>query len=224
MRRFLITLLLSAIFNVSFSQVPYVSFRIDSAVRAEMQARRIPGMQMVVMKYGLVIKKGNYGFANLEDRVAVTDSTMFPIASMSKAFTNAGILLLMEEGKLDIDDGLEKYFDSLPSAWNGITIRRLMNHTAGLRDDWDEGDDFFYNKKSDSAFFTALKKAPLKFRPGQGFSYGCGPFVLGLVIAKVSGESYPDFMKHRIFDKLGMKNTLINDPEAIIQIVHQGIF
>jgi len=216
MRRLLTTLLLAIIFNVSFTQVPYVSFRIDSAVRAEMQARRIPGMQMVVMKYGLVIKKGNYGFANLEDRVAVTDSTMFPIASMSKAFTNAGILLLMEEGKLDIDDGLEKYFDSLPPAWNGITIRRLMNHTAGLRDDWDEDDYFFYTRNSDSAFFAALKAAPLKFRPGQGFSYGCGPFVLGLVISKVSGESYPDFMKHRIFDKLGMKNTFINDPEAII--------
>jgi CubicO group peptidase (beta-lactamase class C family) len=209
-------LFFSAIFKTAFPQVPYVSFRIDSAVRAEMQARQIPGLQVVVMKYGLVIKKGNYGFANLEYRVPVTDSTIFPIASMSKAFTCAGILLLMEDGKLDIDDELGKYFDSLPASWSGITIRRLMNHTAGVRDDWDEGDNFFYTNNSDSAWFAALKKAPLKFQPGRGFNYGCGPFVLGLIIAKVSGESYPDFMKHRIFDKLGMKNTLINDPVAII--------
>jgi D-alanyl-D-alanine carboxypeptidase len=216
MKRFFAILLFSVIFKTALPQVPYVSFRIDSAVRAEMQARQIPGSQVLVMKYGLVIKKGNYGFANLEYHVPVTDSTRFPIASMSKAFTCAGILLLMEEGKLDIDDELGKYFDSLPASWNGITIRRLMNHTAGLRDDWDEGDNFFYTNNSDSALFAALKSAPLKFRPGRGFSYGCGPFVLGLVIAKVSGESYPDFMKHRIFDKLGMKNTIINDPEAII--------
>jgi CubicO group peptidase (beta-lactamase class C family) len=125
MRRFLAILFFSAIFKTAFPQVPYVSFRIDSAVRAEMQARQIPGLQVVVMKYGLVIKKGNYGFANLEYRVPVTDSTIFPIASMSKAFTCAGILLLMEDGKLDIDDELGKYFDSLPASWSGITIRRL---------------------------------------------------------------------------------------------------
>ena len=75
---------------------------------------------------------------------------------------------------------------------------------------------FFKTNTSDSAFFAALKAAPLKFQPGQGWSYSCGPFVLGLIIAKVSGESYADFMKHRIFDKLGMKNTRINDVEAII--------
>ncbi len=91
-----------------------------------------------------------------------------------------------------------------------------MNHTSGLRDDWDEDDIFFKTNTSDSAFFAALKAAPLKFQPGQAWSYSCGPFVLGLIIAKVSGESYADFMKHRIFNKLGMNNTRINDVEAVI--------
>ncbi len=200
----------------ALSQAQYISFRIDSAVRAEMEARHIPGLQVAVIKFGLVLKKGNYGYANLEDRTPVTDSTLFSIASMSKAFTCAGILLLMEDGKLNIDDSVGKYFDSLPSSWAGITLRRLMNHTAGLRDDWDEDDNFFYTNKSDSAFFAALKTAPLKFQPGEGWSYGCGPFILGMIIAKVSGESYPEFMKHRIFDKLGMNNSRIDDPEAII--------
>jgi CubicO group peptidase (beta-lactamase class C family) len=216
MRKYLIIVLVSGIFQNAISQTPYISFRMDSAIRAAMEARQIPGMQVAVIKYGLVLKKGNYGFANLEDRVAVTDSTIFSIASMSKAFTCAGILLLMEDGKLNIDDGIGKYFDSLPSSWNGITIRKLMNHTAGLRDDWDEGDNFFYTNKNDSAFLAALKTAPLKFQSGQGFNYGCGPFLLGLIIEKISSESYPDFMKHRIFDKLGMTHSRINDAESVI--------
>jgi CubicO group peptidase (beta-lactamase class C family) len=216
MRRFLLAALFSFLFLNGHSQAQYISFRIDSAIRAAMEQRQIPGMQVAVVKYGLALKKANYGFANLDYRVAVTDSTMFSIASMSKAFTCAGILLLMEDGKLTLDDPISKYFDSLPESWNGITIRRLMNHTAGLRDDWDEGDDFFFTHKTDSALFDALKKAPLKFQPGEGWSYGCGPFVLGMIIAKVSGMSYPEFMQQRIFDRLGMKNTRIDNPELII--------
>jgi len=92
-----------------------------------------------------------------------------------------------------------------------------MNHSSGLWDDWDHRDDiFFYANDTDSSFLAAFKSEPLIFRPGQGFSYSCGPFLLGLVIAKVSGESYPDFMKHRIFDKLGMTNSCINDADSII--------
>ena len=216
MRKLLLVGLCSIIFLNAYSQAQYISFRIDSAIRAAMDARQIPGLQLAVVKYGLSIKKANYGFANLEYRVPVTDSTLFSIASMSKAFTCAGILLLMEDGKLDIDDPVGKYFDSLPAAWNGITIRRLMNHTAGVRDDWDEDDNFFYTNKSDSSFFAALKKAPLKFQPGEGWSYGCGPFILGMIITKVSGLSYPDFMKQRIFDKLGMTHSRIDNPELII--------
>jgi D-alanyl-D-alanine carboxypeptidase len=217
LKRFFLVLLISGIFKNAFPQAQYVSFRIDSAVRAAIEAHHIPGLQIAVVKYGLVLKKGNYGYANLEDRVPVTDSTKFSIASMSKAFTCAGILLLMEDGKLSLDDSVGKYFDSLPGGWSGITLRRLMNHSSGLWDDWDNKDDiFFYTNDTDSSFLTALKTEPLKFRPGQGFSYSCGPFLLGFVISKVSGESYPDFMKHRIFDKLGMTNSCINDADSII--------
>ncbi len=216
MKRFLFLLLFFLITKIALPQAQYVSFRIDSAVRAAVEARHIPGLQVAVVKYGLVLKKANYGFANLEDRVAVTDSTKFSIASMSKAFTCAGILLLMEDGKLSLDDSVGKYFDSLPASWSNITLRRLMNHTSGIRDDWDEDDKLSPSKNIDSSFFEALKATPLKFKPGQGFNYSCGPFILGLVIAKVSGETYPDFMQHRIFDKLGMTNSCINNADSII--------
>jgi CubicO group peptidase (beta-lactamase class C family) len=217
LKRFLPVLLLSVITKVALPQAQYVSFRIDSAVRAAIEARHIPGLQIAVVKYGLVLKKANYGYSNLEDRVPVTDSTRFSIASMSKAFTCAGILLLMEDGKLNLDDSVGKYLDSLPAGWSGISLKMLMNHTSGLWDDWDHKDDvFFYTHDTDSSFLAAFKTEPLKFRPGQGFSYSCGPFLLGLVIAKLSGESYPDFIKQRIFDKLGMTNSCINDADSII--------
>ncbi len=216
MKKLVLIVLISGILQYASGQAQYVSFRIDSAIRAAMQERKIPGMQVLVSKFGLVLKKGHFGFANLENRVAVTDSTRFAIAAMSKAFTCAGILLLMEDGKLNIDDSISKYFDSLPAAWTGITLQRLMNHTAGLRDDWDSDDNYFLSHTSDSAFFAALKNAPLKFTPGEGFSYGCGPFILGMLIEKVSGQSYAEFMKYRVFDKLGMINTCINDPARII--------
>jgi CubicO group peptidase (beta-lactamase class C family) len=217
MRRLLIVVLLTGILQRGFSQVQYVAFRIDSAIRATMEARRIPGMQVTVIKYGLVIKKGNYGFANLEDRMPVTDSTMFAIASISKAFTCAGVLLLMEDGKLSLDDSIAKFLDLLPASWKNITVRQLMNHTSGLGNDWNTGDDnFFYTSKTDSAFLAESKKSPLPFSPGHAFRYSDGPFILGLIISRVSGESYPDFMRERIFDKLGMKNTCINDADSII--------
>ncbi len=194
MKRFLFVILISGIFKNAFPQAQYVSFRIDSAVRAAIEARQIPGLQIAVVKYGLILKKGNYGFANLEDRVPVTDSTIFSIASMSKSFTCAGILLLMEDGKLSLDDSVGKYMDSLPDSWRDITFRQLMNHTAGLWDDWEnEDDNFFYTKTTDSAFLAAFKNSPLKFQPGQGFSYSCGPFILGLIIARVSGEILSGF-------------------------------
>ena len=104
MRRFVFAILFSFFFLSGHSQAQYISFRIDSAIRAAMDARKIPGLQLAVVKYGLTLKKANYGMANLEYRVPVTDSTLFSIASMSKAFTCAAILLLMEDGRLGIDD------------------------------------------------------------------------------------------------------------------------
>ena len=216
MRRLLFPALLSCALQTTHSQSQYITFRIDSAIRSAMETRQIPGLQVAVMKYGLVLKKGNYGYANLEDRVLVTDSTLFSIAGISQAFTCAGILLLMEDNKLKIDDSLGKYLDSIPASWAGITLRQLMNHSSGLPNDWYHDDNFFYTRKSDVALLAALKEESLKFQPGSAWNEDCGTFILGMIIAKVSGESYPAFMKHRIFDKLGMANSRINDPEGII--------
>jgi CubicO group peptidase (beta-lactamase class C family) len=189
---------------------------IDSYIRAEMAKRHVPGLSLVVIKDKRIIKASNYGLANVELNVAVNERTSFEIASMSKQFTDAAMLLLVEEGKVGLDDSVTKYLDNLPETWRGITIRRLMNHTSGLRDDWDEGDPFFLTNNTNEDFLRALVNFPLKFKPGERFSYSCGPFLIGLVIQKVTGKPYAQFMQERIFNPLGMTSTHINDPFRII--------
>jgi CubicO group peptidase (beta-lactamase class C family) len=189
---------------------------IDHYVRAEMARRQIPGLSLLVAREHRVVLSANYGVANLELDAPVTDGTSFEIASMTKQFTDAAILLLAERGKLALTDRLSKYFSDLPPAWQSITIQQLMNHTAGLRDDWNEDDSFFYSKTTPKEFFEALKAAPLTFAPGTNWSYGCGPFVLGLLIQRVTGKPYAQFMRESIFQPLGMTSTDINDPAPIV--------
>lgn len=131
---------------------------IDSYIRAQMAKRHIPGLSLVVIKDKKIIKSSNYGLANIELNVAVSEQTTFEIASMSKQFTDAAMLLLVEEGKVGLDDSITKYLGNLPKAWRKITIRQLMNHTSGLRDDWEEEDPFFLTNNTDEEFFACACK------------------------------------------------------------------
>jgi D-alanyl-D-alanine carboxypeptidase len=154
--------------------------------------------------------------ADVELNVPVTDDTKFEIASMTKQFTAAAILLLAQEGKLGLDEPVAKFLSDAPPSWKGITSRQLMNHTAGVRDDWDEDTAFFFRNQTDEDFLKALYAFPLKFAPGQGWAYGAGPFVLAVVIDKISGRPYREFMQERVFAPLGMTATSINDVFAIL--------
>jgi D-alanyl-D-alanine carboxypeptidase len=189
---------------------------IDDYVRAEMERRHIPGLSLAVVRNGTVVKLGHYGLADVELNVPVTDDTKFEIASMTKQFTNAAILLLAEEGKLALDDPVARFLSDAPPSWKGITIRQLMNHTAGVRDDWDEDTAFFLRNQTNEDFLKALYAFPLKFAPGQGWAYSAGPFVLGLVIEKISGRPYSEFMHERVFAPLEMTSTSVNDVFAVL--------
>jgi CubicO group peptidase (beta-lactamase class C family) len=189
---------------------------IDDFVRSEMDRQRIPGLSLAVTRKGAIVKRGHYGLANVELNVPVTDDTKFEIASMSKQFTDAAILLLAEQGKLGLDDPIERFLSDVPTSWKAITIRQLMNHTAGVRDDWDEDNSFFLRNQTNEDFLKALYAFPLKFPPGQGWAYGAGPFVLGIVIEKISGRPYREFMQQRIFEPLGMTATSVNDVDAVL--------
>jgi D-alanyl-D-alanine carboxypeptidase len=188
----------------------------DRFIKKIMKERHIPGLAIAVLKNGKVIKQGYYGSANLEYNVPVTNKTVFEIASMSKQFTCAAILLLQQEKKLSVGDKLSQYIDSLPVSWENMTLYQLMTHTSGLRDDWEEDNDYFLRNNSNEKMLEAQKAYPLRFPSGEGFTYGNGPFELGLVIEKVSGQSYAKFMKEKIFLPLGMSSTSIYDNRRII--------
>jgi len=195
--------------------------RIKDYVRAEMARRRIPGLALLVARNHRVVLAANFGLASLERKQPVTDSTEFEIASMSKQFTDAAVLLLVERGQLASSDHLSQHLPDLPPAWQAITLEQLMNHTSGLRDDWDEPDSFFTTRTT-QGFLEALKAAPLKFEPGSDWSYGCGPFLLGLVIQRVAGRSYPEFMRESIFEPLGLSSTRVNDSASVASAAATG--
>jgi D-alanyl-D-alanine carboxypeptidase len=200
---------------------------LDAYVAALMVERRIPGLSLAVVKEGRVIKAGHYGVANVELGAPVNDKTSFMIASMSKAFTAAGLLVLVDEGKVTLDDPVTKYLDGLPATWADITLRRLLNHTAGLHDDWgtwsadrEGGNEFFLTRTTNEEFLHALIEEPLLFAPGERVSYGCGPFVVGMVIEKIAGMPYARFMRERVFEPLGMDHTMIS--EALTVVPHRA--
>ncbi|MFN8573049.1 MAG: serine hydrolase domain-containing protein [Gemmatimonadaceae bacterium] len=184
--------------------------KVDRYVRAEMERRHIPGVVLTVLRDHRVILTAHYGMADVSLKTPVSARTSFEIASMSKQFTDAAVLLLAEQGRLAVTDSLSRHFPDLPPSWQPITVQQLMNHTAGLRDDWDEDDQFFTSKTTSAEFFDALKASPLKFVPGTDWSYSAGPFVLGLLIERVSGHSYAEFMRESIFTPLGMASTTVN--------------
>jgi D-alanyl-D-alanine carboxypeptidase len=203
----------------------------DEWVAALMARRRIPGLSVVVVRDGSIVRAGHYGLANVELNVPVTGETSFKIASMSKAFTAAALMLLVEDGTVGLDDPVTRHLDGLPPAWRDITLRQLVNHTSGLSNDWDlnplvgtlEPDDwtvntsdYFLRNTTDDDFLRAIAAVPLLFTPGESASYAAGTFVIGRVIEKVSGMPYADFMRVRIFEPLGMTRTMINDASRIV--------
>lgn len=193
---------------------------LDALITGIMADHDVPGVALVVMKGNRVIKEGYYGTANLEHQAPVTRETSFEIASMTKPFTAAAIMLLVQEGKLRLDNPITHFIPEAPATWNAVTIRMLLSHTAGLRDDWDEDWDdipgFFMANQSDQQFLNEFFKRPLKFTPGDSFDYGAGTFVLGVVIERVTGRAYAEFMHDRMFRPLGLSHTSVINPYAIV--------
>ncbi|MEQ1764996.1 MAG: serine hydrolase domain-containing protein [Pyrinomonadaceae bacterium] len=202
----------AAFLALLFALVPTLA-RADAAdeiIRSWMAERQIPGVALIVLKNGKVLKGENYGYSDLARKTPVTDATVFEIASMTKQFTAAAVLLLVEYGKLGLDDPVSKYLPDVPPTWRNISVRQLLDHTSGLYDDWNENNEYFQSRNSDQEFFDALKSSKLKFAPGERYAYSCGPFLAGMIVSKVAGVPYAEFMRKRIFEPLRMSSTFVN--------------
>jgi CubicO group peptidase (beta-lactamase class C family) len=183
---------------------------VDDLVKGEIQKRHVPGLSLAVLRDGQVIKVASYGLANVELNVPATPETVFQIQSITKTFTSAAILLLMEEGKLSLDDPIGKHLDGTPEAWKGITIRHLLAHTSGIKDFINEATASLRVEVTEEEVLQATASRPLNFAPGEKWSYSNTNYhLLAMVIRKLTGKWYGDFLKERIFDPLGMANTRV---------------
>jgi CubicO group peptidase (beta-lactamase class C family)/pimeloyl-ACP methyl ester carboxylesterase len=193
---------------------------VDAHIRALMAQRQIPGLSLVVIKNGRIITEGHYGLANVELNVPVNENTSFMIASMSKAFTAAALMLLVDDGLVNLEDPVTNYLGDLPQTWRAITLRQLLDCTAGISNDWDlhpPGEEaYFLTHNTDEGFLRALADVPLLFTPGEAYHYAAGTFVVGMLMEKVSGVPYAEFMRTRVFEPLGMTRTMINDASLVV--------
>jgi CubicO group peptidase (beta-lactamase class C family) len=178
----------------------------DDFVRAEMKRQNIPGLSLAVVKDGLVIKAAGYGLADLKTKAPATPETVYKIASVSKQFIATGIMLLAQEGRLGVDDSVRTFVPGVPAAWNRITIRHLLTHTAGLVREPPGFSPF--KADTDAHLIESAYGTPLRFAPGDRWEYSnLGYVVLAEVISQVSGKPWSDFISEKVFQPSGMAAT-----------------
>lgn len=192
--------------------------KIDASVVKIMKESKIPGIGLgIAFPDGTVIEKG-YGYANLEFQAKADKNTVFEIGSLSKTFTAVAIMILQEEGKLSVNDKLSKYFPYYQYA-DEITIKNLLQHTSGIKD-ITAVEPFQSNQWKNwtpQEIISMLQPVPLDFEPGQKSVYSnSGCMFLGLIIEKVSGMPYNDFITSRICKPLGMTKTRLGSNSLII--------
>lgn len=196
---------------------------VDNYVRGEMETQHIPGLQLAVLKDGHLTRADTYGVANVELNAPVTSETEFAIASMTKPVVASAIMLLVQDGKLSLNDPITNFIPGLPDSWKAITLRHLLTHTSGIKDRYQDY-PFFpklnLNRRLDyteQELVRAFVEGGLNFSPGRQWAYtGSGYALLGMVITKVTGQPHGEFLRQRIFAPLGMTRTRLIDPPQII--------
>ncbi|MFZ6695353.1 serine hydrolase domain-containing protein [Stenotrophomonas acidaminiphila] len=170
---------------------------------------RVPGAAVLVLKDGQPVFRRGYGLAVVEDGTPVSPATNFRLASVSKQFTAAAILLLAEDGRLSIDDPLKKWLPGLPAVADAMTLRQLLSHTSGLLDYEDLMDPADTRQVHDIDVLHLLQKENRTyFAPGSSYRYSnSGYALLALVVGKASGSDFASFLRQRIFLPLGMTAT-----------------
>lgn len=179
---------------------------VDAFIRAQMQEQRIPGMALAVVKDGQVVKAQGYGMADVKRKLAATPETVFRVASASKQFVAAAVMLLVQDGKLAVDDAMVRFIEDVPAAWRPITIRHLLTHTGGLVREAPAADPD--KVQPDIAVIRSAYKLPLLFKPGDKHEYSnVGYFALAEIVRRASGRPWTEFIDERIFRPSGMHTT-----------------
>ena len=183
--------------------------KIDSLIQTEFKDKNGPGGVFMLAKNGKAIYQKAFGKANVELDVNLTPESIFQIGSMTKQFTAISILMLEEQGKLNVKDSISKYIPDYPNG-NKITIHHLLTHTSGIKDftKMKSLREISNKEMSPKMIVDFFKNEPVDFAPGERFEYNnSGYVVLGYLIELVSGGTYEDFIKENIFKKVGMNQS-----------------
>ena len=180
-----------------------------------------PGCIVAVSRAGKIVFEKGYGMADLERDVSITPASIFHVASISKQFTAMAILLLEQQGKLSIEDDVRKYIPELPDYGKRITLRHLLQHTSGIRDQWTllrmagwRGDDLI---TEDDVMWAVTRQRALNFDPGAEYLYSNSGFtLLAVIVKRVSGHSLREFADEQIFKPLGMAHTHFHDDHTML--------
>jgi len=200
-----------------------VSASVDSYVQAEMRRERIPGLALGVYRDGHIVRVQGYGLASVELDAPVKPETIFQSGSVGKQFTATAVMMLVEEGKVNLDDSISKYLAGAPDWWKAIQVKNLLSHTSGLAeyesDERTKPGALFDLRldHSEDELLKMIETLPREYAPGEKWVYRNTNYVLlGMLIHKVTGQFYGDFLQERIFKPLGMTATRIISEADIV--------
>lgn len=200
--------------------------QIDSLATAALRNGPVAGLSIAVVKGRDTIVMKGYGLADVENDVPATAETVYRIGSITKQFTSAAMMQLVEQGKVSLDDEITKYFPNFPTHGQRILVRHLMNHTSGIPSYTDVGSIFgrvMTLAVPHDSLLAMVQNDSLMFTPGSGFYYNnTGYYMLGMLIEKVTGQRYGDYLAQRLFEPLGLRSTRYCSTEPLIKHRSQG--
>jgi CubicO group peptidase (beta-lactamase class C family) len=199
--------------------------RIDAIVEEAMESDRVVGTSVGVRKNGEILVAKGYGYADLENHVRATEHTVYRIGSISKQFTAVAIMMLVEQGKLSLQDDLTKFLPGYPTQGHRINVERLLNHTSGIKGytEMEAFGEVIRLDLSHEELIDLFSAEPFEFAPGEKYQYNNSAFyLLGVIIEKVSGQSYEEFLRENIWGPLGMLESYYLDNAPIIKNRAEG--
>jgi len=203
-----LALLLLFFSTFTFAQ-PQLASRLDAAASPLFQPNQ-PGGAVIVTQAGKVVYRKAFGMADMARDIRVRPEMPFRIGSITKQFTAAGVMLLVDEGKVALSDDITRYLPEFPTRGRRITVENLLTHSSGIRSYTDQPQTpaEMAAEMSVAELIDLFKDEPLRFEPGEAIAYSNSNYLLaGDIIEKVSGTTYADFMAARVFEPLGMRST-----------------
>ena len=187
---------------------------IDAIVREAVERDHVVGASIGVKKGDDILVAKGYGYADLENKVEANEHTVYRIGSITKQFTAVAIMMLVEQGKISLDDDLTKYLPDYPTRGHAVTIDRLLTHTSGIKG-YTEMEKFWGESRRDLShdeMIAMFSAEPFEFPPGERYQYSNSAYyLLGVIIEKISGKSYAEFLDEQIWAPLAS-----NQPETRI--------